>query len=251
MNTAIRHILLGATLAASLMFIPATALALGAPPSATPDGGQHASSAPASQDSPAPPEQYIALLKGSPRIDAASVSATYSNCFFCATTTASQTVSFGQSDFAALRWAGWGKHFGFAAEWSVYHGNNTRTPNIPQASFSYQALSMILMLRAPILSSETLPNGRLNFYGGFGLDRIMTGNMDVSIPPNAPFSTGVKPAIGTTFLIGASLNFRKVLFLLEFRQSSATLESQNWAPGNSATIPVDANSTVFGIAYRF
>lgn len=251
-----KNIFLGAALAAFLIVITTPALAqdepsIGTKSSDQQDSSQQPGSAPASQLFSGPFEQYVAFIKGKPKTEDAQVSATYSSCLFCATTTANQTMSFDKGDLTGIRWAGWWKHFGFAAEWSYYHASNTGTPNMPQASFSYQALSMIPMLRVTAFPSEILPGGRLNLYGGIGLDQILPGTMDVSIPPNPPFSTGIKRGFGSIVLIGASLNFRKVLFLLEWRTTSTTLESENWGPGSSATIPVSTNGTIFGVAYRF
>ena len=256
MKNLTQRIILGAVLAASIICMAFPALAQEVSASGLSDDAivdnqqsevpEHVSSG---QTSSVTFEQRIVLIKGRPQIDNAQLSVTYT-CILCTPTTVNDNVSFDKGDIAGIRWEGWAKYLGFAIEWSVLHGGNTNTPNVPQVSFNFQSLYLIPVVRMPVLRSEAMPNGRLNLYGGFGLARIF-GNMDVNVPPKSPFSTSIKSNAGTIFLIGVSLDFRKFAVLLERRATQNTLTSDNWAPGTSATIPVDTNGTIVGLAYKF
>jgi len=195
-------------------------------------------------------EQYIGLFKGNARVANSNVTADYS-CLFCTSTSASASIQPDTGDTAGIRWGFWWEYFGYATEFVTTHINNTNSTNVPQMSVSYQSISFIPMLRVPFLMTESMPGGRLNLYGGFGLSDILSGNIDVTIPPNPPISGSAKGTAGTIVLVGVSLRFSKSMFFVEWRTTDIKLSSDNWAPGNSATVPINTSETVAGAAYRF
>jgi len=195
-------------------------------------------------------EQYIGLFKGNARAASSQVTATFS-CLFCTTTSASANIQPDKGDSGGIRWGFWWEYLGFAMEYVVTHMNNTNSTNVPQMSVGYQSVSFIPMARVPILKTESMPGGRLNLYGGFGFSDILSGNIDVTIPPNPPISGSAKGTAGTIVLLGISLRFPKSMFFVEWRAADLKLSSDNWAPANSATVPINTNETVLGVAYRF
>jgi hypothetical protein len=195
-------------------------------------------------------EGYVGVFKGISNVADAQVMASYS-CFLCTTTTASQTIHFDKGSTAGIRVGFWGENFGFAFDNSVMHASNTGQKNVPQVSVGYEYESFIPMVRATFFKTESMPGGHLNIYLGLGISGYGTGNIDVTIPPNPPISASAKDKGGTIALIGVSYRYSHAIFFLEFRATDITISSDNWAPGNNATIPIRSNDTVLGTAYRF
>jgi hypothetical protein len=198
-----------------------------------------------------PHEEYIGLFKGNSRVDDSQVTATYLPCFPCAGTTESQSIQGNKGNIAGIRWGAWWDNFGFAMDYSVSHADNTDHINVPQMSVEYQSLSFIPMVRAPLFRSESMPGGRINLYGGLGICLIPSANIDVTIPPNPPISGRAKGTGGTMVLVGASMRYSRTIFFVEWRETRVTLASDNWAPADSANVPISRNDAVIGVAYRY
>lgn len=134
------------------------------------------------------------------------------------------------------------------------HADGMRN-NGASATVSYQSFSFIPMLRASFFKTDSMPGGLVNLYGGFGLDFIPSANIDATIPPLPPvsasssMSNSTNNTFGTTLLIGASLRFSKIILFAEWRATEASF-SYSYL-GDGVSIPVSANETVLGVAYRF
>lgn len=193
-------------------------------------------------------EQYVAIFKGNAQVADSQVTATNTPCFLCAPTTASQNFQFEKGNVAGIRWEAWWEYFGFALEFSSTHANSGKNYNSSSLNVGYESLSFIPMLRAPFFKTDSMPGGRLNLYAGVGLSSVLSGYIDVTIPPLPPVS-GKTTGNGTVALIGASLNYSKLMLFVEQRATDTSL-SYSYL-GNSADVSVSANETVAGVAYRF
>jgi hypothetical protein len=126
-------------------------------------------------------EGYVAIFGGHARFADAQVTAT-SQCLFCSPplVSANKNVQFSKGSVIGLRLGMWGETFGFATEFSTSRADSMMSNN--QVSVRYESLTFMPMLRMPFFKTDSMPNGHLNLYGGFGISIIRTGNISVSYP---------------------------------------------------------------------
>jgi hypothetical protein len=206
-------------------------------------------------------EFYVAVFGGSARVADSQVTATAQDqdCGFwggCSPpVTASKNVTYEKGDVAGLRIGMWGgnefKYLGFA-----YEVSTIKAPSLNSSmALSYESYTFMPMLRIPFLETESMPGGRLNFYGGIGFSSV-EGHMDISIPGLPRTVSGDAEGNGSIFLIGASLKFSRVSLFVEKRTTDASLSfdaehADGWGNRDSGEADYSTKETVVGVACRF
>lgn len=197
-------------------------------------------------------EEYIALFGGKARTAGTTATATSSNpfCFFppCpGPVTSSNNVNFDRGNTSGIRYGFWGEHWGVAAEYSTTFAPHAFSPNNTSAEASYDAFSLIPMVRTSYFRSESMPEGRVDLYGGIGFSQI-SGRLWVS-SPKVTVSGDTSGATGILFLLGADVKYSKFSFFVELRKMETDLSVSFL--GNSASAQISTMATVGGVAVRW
>lgn len=207
-------------------------------------------------------ERHIGMFAGSAQLADARITTT-SQCFICALTSGSQDYQFEKGNISGIRAELWGKYFGVAFELSST-SNIPSTFNVNGASaiIGLNSVSIIPMLRVPFLVTDSAPSGRLNLYGGLGLDFISWMSMEISMPGQPPLSVhrsgGANTASpGMLMLAGASWSYSHWIVFAEYRSLETriaydgAINNFGLAAVRTADIPIRMTQMIAGIKYRF
>lgn len=207
-------------------------------------------------------EQYLAVFTGDAQLADARITTT-SQCLLCALTSGSQDFRFAQSRQSGIRSELWGKHFGMAFELgSASNAASMPEQNGASASIGYNSVTIMPMLRLPLLATDTMPDGRLNLYGGLGLDFIAWMSMNISVPGQPPLSAHLSgrsntASLGTVFLAGISWHYSRWVFFAEHRtldtrmDYDGSINNFSLDPVRTANVPIHMTQMIAGIKYRF
>ncbi|MBU1214247.1 MAG: hypothetical protein KKF58_06365 [Gammaproteobacteria bacterium] len=207
-------------------------------------------------------ERNIAIFAGSAQLADARITTTY-QCLICTLTRGSQDFQFETGSLSGIRAELWGQYFGAAFELSS-------TSNIPSvihangasATIGLNSVSIIPMLRMPFFVTDSAPGGRLNLYGGLGLDFISWISLEISMPGQPPLSAHLSgrynnASPGTLMLAGASWSYAHWIIFAEYRSLETritydgAIDNFGLAPVRTADIPIHMTQTIAGIKYRF
>ena len=175
---------------------------------------------------------------------------------FCYNTThsASRDVHFGQSAAFGVRIGGWLKsypHIGLAADFSYLQ------TNAPGVDIWYLPISFVVMGRYPFFRTDSVPDGRLQFYGGLMFSEVI-GDIEVDFTPQMPRKTGglifrFNPGGGV--LLGIAWHFSSYAFFSEFRMMKANLDYDSdsglFGGSESASAELESRQMVFGVSSKF
>ncbi len=198
-------------------------------------------------------EEYLGLLAGNnAKVAEATVSLTRTQ-LVCFTPPCSQTaadnVQFNRGHIAGIRYGFWFENFGMAAEYSTSGFVNSYTPGtnpaITSVEVNYDAVTVFLMLRTPVLRSEYLPDSYA--YGGLGLATVF-GRFSV-VTQRLGSMSGQKTVDTPILMIGGAMRFSRVMLFAEWRWVELSFDYS--LLGDSMSIPVNSSEALFGIAYRF
>jgi hypothetical protein len=189
-------------------------------------------------------------------VDTAVSAFSQDSCFiFCSNTThsVSRTVHFERSAVFGLRIGGWLRSYpriGLAADFSYLQAN------APGVSIWYVPISFVVLGRYPFLSSDSMPDGRLQLYGGLMMSEVI-GDIEVDFTPEMPRKVGGSSDrfnIGGGVLLGIAWRFSSFAFFSEFRMMKASLDSEEsglFGGSSSASADLETKQTVFGLSHRF
>lgn len=207
-------------------------------------------------------EQNFGFFAGAGQFADAQITTTY-QCLICSPASATQVFQFGWSQLSGVRGELWGRHLGVAFELSSASNTTSLTDaSGTSATVGHNSVSIIPMVRLPLLVTDSMPEGRLNLYGGVGLDFISWISMELSMPGQPPLSAHLSgrynnASAGTLSMLGASWRFSRWIFFAERRLLSTRIEYDGardnfaLAPVRTANIPVRMIQTVAGIEYRY
>lgn len=198
-------------------------------------------------------EEYLGLLAGNnAKVADATVSLTRTQ-LLCFTPPCSQTaagnVQFNRGHNAGIRYGFWLESFGMAAEYSTSGFVNSYTPGtspaITSVEVNYDALTLFLMLRTPMLQSDYLPDSYL--YAGLGMASVY-GRYSV-VTQKLGSMSGQNTVDAPIFMIGGTMRFSRVMLFAEWRR--VELNFNYSFLGDSLSIPVNSSEALFGVAYWF
>lgn len=206
-------------------------------------------------------EQNFGFFAGTGQLADGQITTTY-QCLICSPTRATQNFQFGQSRLSGIRGELWGRHLGVAFELSSASNTTSLTDaSGASAAVGYNSVSIMPMVRLPLLATDSMPEGRLNLYGGVGLDFVSWMSMELSLPGQPPLSTHLSgrynnASPGTLSMLGAPWRFSRWIVFAERRLLNTRIEYDGardnfaLAPVRTANIPVRMIQTVAGIEYR-
>ena len=161
--------------------------------------------------------------------------------------TSSNSVNFDRGNTSGIRYGLWGEHFGLAVEYSNTFVPHAFSPNNTVAEASYDAFSLIPMVRTSYFKSESMPEGRVDLYGGIGFSEI-SGRLSVN-SPRVNVSGDTSGATGILFLVGADVKYSMYSFFVELRKMETELGVSFL--GDSANAKISTTETVGGVAVRW
>lgn len=198
-------------------------------------------------------EEYIGLLAGNnAHVADATVSLTRTQ-LICFTTPCSQAaagnVQFNRGHTAGIRYGFWFDNFGMAAEYSTSGFVSSYTPGtnpaITSVEVNYDALTVLLMLRTPMLQSDYLPDSYL--YAGLGISSVY-GRFSV-VTQKLGSMSGQTTVDAPMLLVGGTMRFSRVMLFAEWRLLEMDFNYSYL--GDSVDIPVNSSEVLFGLAYWF
>jgi len=207
-------------------------------------------------------EQNFGIFAGGSRLADSHITTTY-QCFICTMTSGSQDFQFEQGSISGIRGEMWGKYFGTALEISsTSNAHSVLNANGASASIGINSVSIIPMLRMPFFATESMPGGKLNLYGGLGLDFITWISMNISMPGQPPLSAHISgrynnASPGTLMLAGVSWSYSRWIVFAEYRSLETkidydgAIDNFSLSPVRTASVPIHMTQTIAGIKYRF
>lgn len=208
------------------------------------------------------PERNVGIFAGNARLGDANIGASY-QCLFCPVTSGSQDFRFTQGSISGIRAELWGRYFGAAFELSSTSNiPSTFNANGSSAIIGLNSVSIIPMLRAPFFETASEPGGRLNLYGGVGLDFISWLSLEIAMPGIPAISAHVSgrnntASPGILTMAGISWSFAHWSVFAERRSLESRIEYDgsinNFGlnPVRRVNVPVHMTHTIAGIKYRF
>jgi hypothetical protein len=202
-----------------------------------------------------PPEFYVALVAGTARHDAASVSATIQG-ILGPDSTATGQVALGSSDLLGLRVGLWGsgpsRHFGVAFDLQHLASSGSDSANGAQLKFDALTFAVVPAFRIQFLPARWAPAGAVDLYGGLGLGLVI-GSATVSAPalPH-PVSDSAATGWSIALLAGVTVRLPYVLLFGELRTGPTRV---NIAGGDfsfeEGSAAFDSTTAVVGVGVRF
>jgi hypothetical protein len=194
------------------------------------------------------PKRFFDVFYGTVKATDANVSGSFQpDCFlFCPPPTYfSQQEHFGTSSVYGVRIGKWFETYpflGLAADISYLSADATN------ASVWYVPISFEFLARYSLFRAESLPDGRLQLYGGFMLS-LVVGDVRVN---------GMEGSLTTNFgygaLLGIAWHFPSFAIFSEYRvmQVSLSYDYQGLFGGTqSASVDLNPEQMVFGFSYKY
>jgi hypothetical protein len=212
----------------------------------------------AAEDVSVSPRHFLDIFYGLVTTADDSVSAfSQDDCFFfCSNTThaASRNIHFGPSSAFGFRIGGWLKSYprvGLAADFSYLQAN------APGVNIWYLPISFVVLGRYPFLRTDSMPDGRLQLYGGLMMSEVI-GDIEADFTPQMPrkvggFSDGFNAGGG--ILLGIAWHFPSYAIFSEFRMIKAHLDYDSgsglFGGSESASAELESRQMVFGVSHKF
>jgi hypothetical protein len=136
-------------------------------------------------------------------------------------------------------------------------GCHTSKGDAPPPPAHSITIAFMPMLRVPFFASNSLPNGRIQLYGGFALSFVMSGQINVHFSElPQPVVADVKKGTGAGFFAGVPLNLSRVALFGELRSMNMSIDFSNedenlFGAEMSADLSVDTRQTVFGVRFLY
>jgi len=190
---------------------------------------------------------YVALFLGRASLDSTSVSATHEGFLGNPTVSVTQQVSFHDSDLFGLRVGVWGRgelrYLGAAAEFASTKAQSD------QVNLRVDTMSLVPMIRLPLLPMEQAPDGLIDLYAGVALTKIVGGDCTASFPALGQPVSGSPEGFGVSWLAGISLRLWRALLLVEVRHLSQDVTFTQVFQHGQATL--EGQQLVLGAGIRF
>ncbi len=190
-----------------------------------------------------PLDYYVDVLYGSVSVDNASASATVTGppcfAFSCTTYSTSNDVELSSNDMIGVRWGGWGRFFGFGLELDSKLRHNSQ-----QVTAEYFPISLLPLVRIPIVLQDAAPRQQVDLYGGVSLILAVGGSVSVSFP-ELPGSASGSGGSGYGPVLGISWRYSNFAAFLEQRRVSMDVGN------DSADVRFDLVQRIFGLSWRF
>lgn len=224
-----------------------------------PPGKNGAAAAPAKAG---PKRHFVDLFLGSVSTDGDNVSATSSgSCFiFCGPAgDYGQYADYEDSTIVGMRIGAWLEDhpaIGIAGDFSYL---NADAPGIPSAvipgavsegvSAWYMPISLAFLVRVPLLRSEPVPEGRVQFYGGLMLSLVL-GDIKVN------GVGGTTTSLGTGMLAGIALHFPSIALFGEYRILNTDLDydsaDDDWSfDTTKISANMNTDQVIFGMSIKY
>jgi len=162
----------------------------------------------------------------------------------------SRTVHFDPSSLYGIRVGTWLENYpyvGFAGELSYLQAN------APGVRIWYVPLSFVMMGRYPFLRTESVPDGRLQLYGGVMIS-LIAGDLEVDFTPVMSKRGGSAGGLGAGALLGIAWHLPSFAVFGEFRMMRASLDFEEkglFGGSSSASVDLDSRQMVFGVSYKY
>jgi len=202
-------------------------------------------------------EPFLDLYGGVAVTDSAKVTASHEDCFalllfFRGCTDevkATRTVAFDRSTTFGVRGGYWSETrpwLGIAGDLSFFEAESKT------AHFQIVPVSVLLMLRVPLLVSEELPKGRLQPYGALGpmfVFRHSAADFRPDLQKKVAVTSGALGAearVGLTWLLN-----RRVGVFAEYRLTHVSMPDGSDKSGERIDTELNTNHLLGGVSLRF
>jgi len=194
-------------------------------------------------------EDFIGFFGGNFSPNDSDVTVTFT-CGSCNTTPQTSSLSFDSGSVIGLRSGLWGINeldvFGFAIEISKTLASGRLI------DVDYSSISLMPMLRIPLLTSSSMPGGHVNLYAGVSGDWIFSGNMSVRIPPsgtNPTYASGSMTGNGYSLMAGVIVKFSHFSISGEYRDVTMNTKFAN--ADNYGNAKVSGPQAIVTLGYLF
>lgn len=198
-----------------------------------------------------PPDWYVALLGGPTWYSGSEVTATDKG-ILRPDVVVNQPVAWRPDAVVGLRLGAWvGPHLGFAMELGEISAKAV------DVNVRVTTLSLLPMVRLPLVRSAGEPEGLLRLHLGFSLTAAVEGHGQASLAglsnpvsgsAGASGSTGGSPSLGVGALVGLSLQLGPVVLFAEQRYATLGLTFTDYFQEIQTTLV--SRQTVLGVALR-
>jgi hypothetical protein len=169
------------------------------------------------------------------------------------TQSVSRNVQFRSSALFGIRVGTWLEnypYFGLAGEVSYFQANASTV------SIWYVPISFLVMGRYPFLRTDTVPDGRLQLYGGALVSLIGPGDIEVDFTPETANKAGnIAVGTGVGVLLGIKWCLPSYALFSEFRLKQDNMEFRQIglygeAP-ESVSADLESRQLLFGVSFRY